>query len=513
MIQRRLFRLLEHEPSMSERLRRQAVGALAWSFVQTWGSRVLTFLIFLVLARLLTPADFGVVAMVTVTILAIYGLIDHGLPDALVQRENIEELHYDSAFWAVQASAAGTFILLCALAPVAANGLHQPSLVTLVPLMALSVPLGALGLIHEAQLRRRLEFRAIALRSLLTVVAGGLVAIGMALEGYGYWSLAAKAVVESTVSVGLLWHLNRWRPRRHFSRDHWRELFSVGRHLLGGRLLELVNQRADSLLIGWRLGAYQLGLYSVGQRVFQLLMDASFATIQQVALPVYARLQSDRERVVAAFLRTTRVAGCLAFPVFALIAASAGDLVIVLFGAKWIEAVPIVTIFAIGGVLFCIGYFNGSLLIAMGRADLYLRMSFVNAVCNLIGFAIGLQWGAVGVAAAFVIRGYLVYPIGLHYLRNTIGLRLADYGRSVGPFLLCAAGSVAVAILVRQQLLSSESHLHGLILTCSVGIGLYGAFCLLFARPALIAVMKEIEAMHPRIPRLSNRLLPNLRDE
>ncbi len=271
-------------------LRERVFSGMAWSLLQTFGSRGLSIIIMLVLARVLGPSAFGIVTIAFVILGALTSLVDLGVGDILVRRLPQDQTDYDSAFWVVLA-----FSLMLAGATVAAAGmladmLEQPLLPPLLWILAATLPLAALELIQGARMRAEMKFKPLALRTLSATAVGGIVGIGMAFGGAGYWSLLAKGLVESAVSVLLMWKSCSYRPGRQFSWARWRELFASAKHLLGGRLLDIVNQRFDAFVVGARLGPTALGLYAASQRLYNTSMETLFATVNRVTL---AGLRAD----------------------------------------------------------------------------------------------------------------------------------------------------------------------------------------------------------------------------
>jgi O-antigen/teichoic acid export membrane protein len=424
---------------------------MAWSLVQTAGSRFLGMAIILVLARVLGPAAFGIVTLAFVLLGALTSIVDLGVADVLVRRLPQNQTDYDSAFWIVLA-----FALLLAMATVSAAGtvaelLNQPLLPQLLWILAATLPLAAVELIQGARMRAEMKFKPLALRTLTATAAGGTVAIGMAVAGAGYWSLLAKGLVESIVSVTLLWRSCSYRPGRQFSWARWCELFTSGKHLLGSRLIDIVNQRCDSVIVGARLGPAVLGLYSASLRLYTALMDTLFSTVNRVTLPAFAKMSGDAPRACRSLLRLVSVTSFFTLPTFASLAILAEPLIITLLGQPWSDAAPILSALCFGGLLFSVSHYNAPMLNATGRTELLFRLMLFNATLIVAGVTIGAYWGAVGVALGLAMRGYVLLPISLAYLRRAIGLPARDWLAALVPPV--AATAVSAAVLAALQFL------------------------------------------------------------
>lgn len=487
-------------------LRRQIANGLAWSVLQSWGSRLLTFVIFVVLARLLTPEEFGTVTLAYVIFAALGTLPEAGLVDTLIRRARNEQSHLDTAFWFILGAAAVIYALAAACAPWLSQRLAQPRLQELMWVVGLTLPLVAAGHVHEAVLRRSMQFRPLAMRSLIATAVGGVVGIGLAFAGLGFWSLVAKGVVEAGVGTALLWRSSDYRPGFAISRHSGAELFAVSKHLMVSRVIDLANTRLDSLIVGARLGPAALGLYGAGQRIHLTLMEALFATVNRVTLPAFARLNTEPERMQSALLRLVALCSFFSFPLFAAVALSSQALIVTLFGERWEAASPILSAFALGGLLFSVSFFNAPVMTAAGRTGLVLTLTIVNASVNAAGFWFGSMYGVVGVALAYSLRGYIVLPLNVLFLRRSIGMNVAAYLRTLWPSLAATLVGFGLAWSLRQSEWLDSGLLVRTGVELAVALGVYLAVLLFLFPRRVMTVAQEIETFVPQAPRLSPHL-------
>jgi O-antigen/teichoic acid export membrane protein len=484
-------------------LRQQVLAGVAWSMLQIWGSRLLTFAVFIVLARLLTPEDFGSVTLGYVIFAALATLPEAGLTDVLIRRPHNEPAHLDTAFWAMLAGALLLYAATALAAPAIARALDQPRLASVLLLLGLTLPLTAAGLVHEALLRRSLDFRPLAMRSLIATSAGGVVGIGMALGDLGYWSLVAKGLIESAIGSLLLWRACGYRPGRRLSWTRWLELFRVSRYLLCSRVLDLLNTRLDSLIVGARLGSHPLGLYAAAQRIHLSMMDALFATVNRVTLPAFSKLNHDPLRMQHGLLRLVAFCSFFTVPLFAAVAVLAEPIVLLLFGERWRDAAPLLSAFGAGGVLFSVSFFNAPLMTAAGRTGLVLTLTIVNGALNALGFLIGSYWGALGVAIAYSLRGYLVLPLNLVFLRRSIGLPIGAYLNNLWPSYGAAALAFGGVFMLHRAVPPGWPLALQVLAPLAAAPLLYAAVMLIAFPRRTIAVLGEIEQWRPGWPRLT----------
>jgi PST family polysaccharide transporter len=415
------------------------------------------------------------------------GTFAQSFPEALVRRKSVDGQHLDVCFWLTLGSACVAAVIVYLFSGVAAAAFHEPQAGPVLQWLALGIPLGALGRVHEALLRRELRFKQLAVRALVAILVSSAVAIWMAAAGFGVWALVAKGLSEAACGSAILWLSHPWRPRFDFSRRHLRDLLPFGLYLTGTRILELASQRLDTVVIGASLSSSQLAQYAIGQRLSDFLMETLHQSISTVSLPAFAALQDEAMRLRAAYLKTIRFTAFVAMPVFAIVAVLAQDIVLVLFGSQWQSAVPVLRVFAVGGVLFCFSYLVAPLLLAKGRADYYLWLVTLNVVLG-IGFILAARWGIVAVAAALVIRGLLTSAVGAVLVRTTIGVELREVFRAVqGPAYLTIITAAALLLVARTEAIAGTT-VSRLVLLPPLGVCSY----LLAARVLTPRLLDEV---------------------
>lgn len=419
---------------------------VVWAALQRWGQGAISFIVFLVLARLLEPADFGVVALAGVLITFLRVFIDQGFSTAIMQRPGeLEPRYLDTAFWFTMAIGG-----LLALALVAASGLvatvfGEPRLAPIAAWMALLFVFIGLSVVQEALLRRQFAFKKLAVRQLIGVSAGGLVGLTMAFSGYGVWSLVARYLVESIVTTAMLWWVSGWRPGFTLSLRHLRELTGFGAPILGANFLLALERQVDQLLIGYLFNAQVLGVYTVARTLLWNIAELVNGVALQVGLPTFARMQTDPDRARAALYKITRAAGLILCPVLAGVAVLAPEVVIVLFGTGWDGAAPVIRVLAFLILLQCLMAWPVVVMTAFGRPGWRLGVTALNGVSNAAAVALAAPFGLIAVALAVTLRGYLVMPPVLAVLmRRLVDLEVMGYLRQLAvpvlATLVMAAG-------------------------------------------------------------------------
>jgi O-antigen/teichoic acid export membrane protein len=383
--------------------KRKIAQGVAWASSAQWGGQLMSFGIYTGLARLLNPQVFGLVAIAGVYVALIQVFVQQGFGTAIIQREELEREHVDSAFWIAMAAAAVFSLLSILLAGDIAKLFHEPKVAPVIGWLSLSLLLYALSSVPTALLTREMDFRPLAIRSLAATAAGGAVGLAMAYYGWGVWSLVGQQLVNSALACVCLWSAVPWRPSFRVSRRHLRDLYGFSLNIAGNDLLWFFSQKSDQTLVGYGFGPLGLGPYSLASRLVTLLHDAIIGPVQSVALPTFSKLQSDPSRLERALHKFCEMSSFLALPMFAGLIVVAPELVPLLFGAKWTTAVPILQVLAVYAALRAIFGFVHPLMIAKGRPGLYLSMFVIQSCLTLVGCLVAVRWDPKAIALSMVV--------------------------------------------------------------------------------------------------------------
>jgi O-antigen/teichoic acid export membrane protein len=465
-------------------MKRTAVISALWAAGAAWALRGISALVFLVLARLVDPSAFGLVALAAVYVLTTQTISDQGLATALIQRDSIEDAHKDSAFWANLTVGLLLALLTFVLADPISRLYGEPRLAPILRWFAISPVLAALSIVQQALLSRSLRFRELALRQLVGALAGGATGIAMAYAGMGVWALVAQHITNQTVSVIVLWSVTSWRPRFAFSWRHFRELFNFGFNVLAANIVRAIGFQADRLILGYFLGATALGYYSVAQRLLSILTDFVAGSAERIVVPLFARIQGEKERVNRGLMTAQRILTLVTVPAFVGLAATAPVLVPVLLGAKWQPSVLSTQILAAASLGFCLSFFFGQVLTALGRPGLRLGVVVAQAISLCAVCFIAVRFGLAGVSLAVMLNQVLFYGVELVILRRNAGFSLPAY---LGEGMLPLAGSVAMAagVILLGRAMGDFPPIAQLAADVALGMAIYGAILLIFARHRL----------------------------
>jgi O-antigen/teichoic acid export membrane protein len=459
-----------------------ALRSALWVMVESWLVRLVSLVAFLALARLLTPADFGVMALAGIYLTFCTFIIDQGFGTALVQRANLEHGHLDAAFWIQLAIG----LIIAGITVVAAGWIAgffaEPRLAEVLQVLALFPAITALTLVQQAQLKRQFEFRALAIRHIVSAVAGAVIGVALALLGYGVWSLVAQMLGGAVVGLVVLWRASSWRPRFAFSMRHFRDLVGFGTSVFIHELVWTLAYQIDRLLLGRFAGAGPVGLYTVAQRLVSIIGEVLVVGLQGIVVPVFARVQHDREALSRGLFRAYRLIAFVSFPAFAGLALVAPELVPIILGAKWIEATPVVQASALPTLLYALGFFLSNVLTAIGRPGLRLALTTIQTVASAVFIMAVIHWGPAAVALAMGAAALLAYVVNAIMLQRLIGLDLVAYHRQAWP-AAAATGLMAAAIWALGPALAGKPILLILVAKIAAGGLAYLAATAILARP------------------------------
>jgi O-antigen/teichoic acid export membrane protein len=408
-------------------LRRKALIGVFWSAVQSWGRQIVSLVVFAVLARLLGPEVFGQIALASIFLAFIETFLDQGFSIALIQRQKLEAEHLNSAFWANIVLGVIMMLSSIASAELIASLFKQPDLTPIIRWLSLSFLLSSLSNVQAALFQRNLNFKVLAVRTFVMVITGGFTGILMALNGLGTWSLVGQQIISMLFGTISLWLMSKWRPSFSFSYKHFKELSNFGINIIGINILEFFNRRTDDFLIGYFLGPVALGYYSIAYRILLILLTLLTSITNQVALPLFSKLQNDIDKLRSAFYKATKFTSFISFPIFIAVAVLAPELIRLFFGDKWSASITIIQILAFIGIIESVYFFNANVLMAMNKPSWRLGLNFLNCLFNVIGFMIAIRWGIQAVALSYVLRGYILSPIPLLALEKLINLDLKTY--------------------------------------------------------------------------------------
>jgi O-antigen/teichoic acid export membrane protein len=484
-------------------IKQQFAANSVWVVLGRGSTNFAGFVIFVLLARFLGPADFGLVTFAALFIELTRPLAQAGFPQALIQRPTWDNDVASNAFWVTVILAIIVALLLWgALTPfMTAN--YDPKLEWVLPSLALTLVIDAMRATHEAKLQREFSYKLLAKRSVFATIIGGIIGVVLAYFGFGVWALVINRLVTSLLLTLILWNTVRWAPKFTLSVGTLKPLFAFGIHLSGAGLIGQVNRRVADILIGAFLGPASVGFFRAGTRAVNMLNDAVIQPMNQTALSALSRV-NEAGSVAKAYLRITKACGLISFPIYYGTAVTAHDFVLVFFGTRWEASGDVMSMFALFGGAGTLNYFSGAALSAVGRTRLVLCTNLFSLISSIILTVVLVKYGIWAVALGFAVRAHLVVPFVLMMLKRGLHLRPIAAIRGILPPFLAASVMALLLVLLKLEVLGDLSPLVRLAILVPVGAALYVGGLFLFGR-------KYVKEMQTELAPIVNRFLRRFR--
>lgn len=465
-------------------LKQKAINATLWSGADIFLRQGLQFVIAIALARLLTPEEFGTIALLYLFVGLAGAFVDSGFSAALIQRQDTTHTDESTVFWFNLAMGAVMAAGLWLLAPWIAQFYDSPILVPLTRGLALNLFLGALGSIHGTLLAKRLDFKTPMKIGAIATSASGALGVAMAWQGYGVWALAMQTLASTTLTTALLWLFSRWRPSLDFSLDSARRLFGFGGYLMMAGLLDVAYNRVYTLLIGKFWGVQELGFYNRADGTKQLPVSVLTGILSRVAFPIFSAAANDKETLHRGVRQALRAMMLINVPMMLGLMATAEPVVRALFGTQWLPAVPILQVLCLAGLFWPLHVINLNVLTAQGHSQLFFRLEVVKKVAGTGLLAGGAAYGVMGIAWSQVVFGLLAFAINAHYTGIHLGY---GFWRQYLDFLptLAISTAMAAAVYWTGSLLPAPA-LTKLLMQAAIGAAIFLAGCRVFKLKAYV---------------------------
>lgn len=417
---------------------------MSWSFADNLANSGITFLVGLILARLLSPEEFGILGMITIFIVVSNTIIDSGFSNALIRKNDTKRIDYNTVFYFNLFVSVFLYVLLYLFAPLISVFFHESSLVLITRILGIILVINSLSIIQRALFIKKVDFKTQTKISLISSLLSGLVGIIMAYYGYGVWSLVFQQIIRQLVATMLFWIYSSWRPLWEFSYYSFKELFGYSSKLLFSSLLDTLCNNIYYLVIGRYYSAYQLGQYSRAEQ-FNMISGNMIAVIQKVSLPVLCSIQDDNESLKKAYKKLIKLSMAITFAFMLCLVAIAKPLIIVLIGEQWKDAILYLQIICFSGMITPLHGINLNLLQVKGLSNLFLRLEIYKKIMVIIPIVVGVFYGVVAMLSVNVFVAFLSFMLNSMYSRRIINYSTLEQLADILPSFLI---SLLVALIV-----------------------------------------------------------------
>ncbi len=471
---------------MSDNLRHKTITALSWSFLESVGVQGVRFIIGIVLARLLIPEQFGLVGMLMIFMAVAQTFLDSGFGAALIQKKEATQKDICSIFYfniLIGLVVAG---LLCLAAPWIASFYRQPVLTPLTRVMSLVIIINSFGLIQSTILSKEIDFKTQTKVGLISNVLSGVIGVTLAASGFGVWSLVVQQISSAFFRTVSLWFWNVWRPALVFSLVSLRGMFSFGSRLLVSGLLEQIFRNIYLLVIGKLFLPADLGFFTRAKSLQEVPSQTLPEIVYRVTFPVFATIQDDPARLKRGMKKVLTILALVNFPMMIGLAVIARPLVVALLTERWADSIPYLQLLSFLGLLYPVHLINLTLLQALGRSDLFLRLEIIKKVLIVINVAVTWRWGISAMILGMIVNSVISYYLNSYYSGVLIDYSIREQLLDLSPYFMIAV-LMGMGVYV-AGLLPFPNHWSMLLVQITVGVIIYASLCRLFRLTAFMEI-------------------------
>lgn len=418
---------------MQNSLRDKTARGVGWSFVDNMANSGITFLVGIVLARLLAPEEYGVMAMIAIFIAVSDSIIDSGFSNALIRKINIERIDYNTVFYFNLVISVSLYVVLFFASPAISAFFREPVLTKVMRVIGYVLIINALSIIPRTIFVRNVNFKTQTKVSLIASISSGIVGIGMASFGMGVWSLVGQQLSRQFLNTIFLWIYCKWKPVLEFSVKSFKEMFGFGSKLLISGLLDTIYKDIYYLVIGRFFTSAILGQYTRAQQ-FNTIFSSNLTTVvQRVSYPVLSSIQNEPERLREAYKKIIKSTMLITFACMLGLAAVAKPLVIILIGEKWLPAVGFLQIICFSGMLYPLHAINLNILKVKGRSDLFLKLEVIKKLLAIGPIILGVFLGIEYMLWGSVFNSFVAYFLNSYYSANLINYPTIEQIKDILP--------------------------------------------------------------------------------
>lgn len=462
---------------MADSVRSKLLHGVAWNFTEKILVKAVSFVISIILARLLAPSDYGLTGMLAVFLSVSSVFIEGGLAKALIQRQDCQDIDYSTAFVTNVSMSLVIYAVLFFAAPLIADFYDEPLLVSLTRAMALTIVLGSFNIVQRAKLMANVDFKSLAQINVLSIIVTGAIGITMAYLGYGVWALVGQAIGSTLFLIFIFPFYSKWKPSLRFSKESFSRLFGFGSKLMITGVYSVIFNNIATICIGKAYKSQQLGYYTRATQFPDLISFTVNDVLGTVTFPVLSELQNDKDRLVAVYRKSLLATALVIFPVMVLCALLAYPLVLILLTEKWVPCVVLMQWLCLARIFTPLSALNMNILNAVGRSDLFMKLDFSKAPLTIIILAITIPISVEAIVIGSFVDSFLCFFINAYLPGRMFGYgawqQLKDWKYIILSILLMSVAVYLFMLVVQNVWLQ-------LFIGGTIGIVVYSACCYFF---------------------------------
>ena len=436
---------------MSESLKNKTVKGVSWSFLDNIANQGITFFVGLILARILTPEEYGLIGIITIFIAVFNSIVDSGFSNALIRKSDVKDIDLNTVFISNMVMSVVLFFALFFSASFIADFFSQPQLKPLTQVMASIVIINAFAIIQRTILVKRIDFKTQTKVSFIASITSGVIGVGMAFYGLGVWSLVGQQISRQSLNTLFLWFYAKWYPKLQFSWQSFKELFGFGWKLLVSGLIDTVWREIYQIVIGKCYTPAALGQYTRAHQFGSIFSSNLMTIVQRVSYPVLSTIQDDKKRMKNAYRQIIKVSMLVTFVLMFGLAAVSQPMIQVLVGDQWLIAATFLPIICLQMVLYPLHAMNLNILQVQGRSDLFLKLEIIKKCVAVIPLLLGIFINIYWMLCGSVVTGIFAYYLNSYYsgrfLDYPITAQVKDILPSFGIAIVMAIATYAISLL------------------------------------------------------------------
>src|SRR5690625_2279435 len=468
-------------------LQSKTISNIFWSFSEKFASRGIGFITTIILARLLTPKDFGLIAMLTIFISVSESLSNGGFNHALIQKKDVDEDEYSAVFFINLGASAILYIILFITAPGIANFYDQPMLIPLTRILSLSFVINAFCYIQQTKLTKELQFKTLMIVHIPATIVSAIVAISMAYKGFGVWSLVAQTLSLRLVLAIQLWFQSKWRPINKLNIKKAKPLFSFGGKIMVSRVIDRIYNNIYLIVIGRFYSAITLGYYQNSFKLVNTPTDTFSSVIRNVTFPAFSSVQEKTDKLKLGLKKSNQHFIFILLPILVICAVIAEPLFRFLLTAKWLPSVPYFQILCIAGIITPLSQFSLDMMKVKGRGGLFLKLNVISKSFILIGliFLLVYKFNIWWLLGWQVITSFMQYFLNGYFCGILIDYKISEQLKDILPNIILALLTGILVYLLDHLLFSHFPDLYRILLGATIGGSFYLFLAFIFKNDTL----------------------------
>lgn len=406
---------------INQSIKSRTQSGIFWKSIDTFAVQVIRFILSIILARLLSSTDYGLIGMLAIFFVMSDLFADSGLSIALVQKQDRTKEDFHTYFFFNLGVSLFLYTILFFCAPLISDFYDQPLLTPIIRIMFLSTIVTSFTAVQHIQFLINIDFKPLAIASIISVSIGGVIGIIAAYFDYKVWSLVIQGIVSALLQASLLFYFGHWKPKLTFKVESFKKLYNFGAKVLTVGVISNVFSNLYSILIGKFYSASDVGFFTRARGYPELLTNTTSTILHGVTLPIFASLQQEKEKMIELYQKILRLSVYIIMPALSLLAILAEPLVRIILTVKWLPIVPIMQWICVAKIISSISGFNSNLLNANGRSDLYMKIEFIKLPISILTLLISLQFGIQAVAVGLACSSLICFPINSYYSGKLFG--------------------------------------------------------------------------------------------